>query len=226
MANLYLTITLTSTVDATTDGTGFISQMTFNDLRRLDAAYWFTTDGMSYPLRGKGITIPTFQEVLDEFIHVEHLVFLIDFKQKEAISPVLEIIEERGIEDRVILGAVPPSINRELIQLRPSNIPVIVDAKTMIITILLDKIRLSWMYHIKHDIVGFIVDGRTNRLITNRLILQLLRRGHWVAVFGAFLDDEHYQRHFINLGVQLIVTDRPDILRKTIEDYHSERANR
>ncbi len=46
------------TVDRTTDGTGAVKEMTFEQLRKLDAAYRFSPDGQTFPERGKGITIP------------------------------------------------------------------------------------------------------------------------------------------------------------------------
>jgi glycerophosphoryl diester phosphodiesterase len=57
-----------STVDRTTDGVGKISELTLAEVRNLDAAYRFSTDGgQTFPLRGKGIRIPTLQEVFDAF---------------------------------------------------------------------------------------------------------------------------------------------------------------
>lgn len=54
-------------VDRTTDGTGLIKEMTFEALRQLDAGYEFTRDGgTSYPFRGRGVVVPTLEEVLSE----------------------------------------------------------------------------------------------------------------------------------------------------------------
>lgn len=54
-------------VDRTTDGTGLVKEMTFEALRQLDAGYKFTRDsGATYPFRGRGVVIPTLEEVLSE----------------------------------------------------------------------------------------------------------------------------------------------------------------
>ena len=54
-------------VDRTTDGTGFVSEMTLAELKDLDAGFRFTSDGgQTYPYRGQGLTIPTLEEVLAE----------------------------------------------------------------------------------------------------------------------------------------------------------------
>ena len=55
-----------SQVDRTTNGSGQVNQMTLVQLKKLDAGYGFTPDGgKTYPYRGRGITIPTLQEVFD-----------------------------------------------------------------------------------------------------------------------------------------------------------------
>jgi glycerophosphoryl diester phosphodiesterase len=42
--------------------------MTFDAIRRLDAGYRFTPDhGRTFPYRGRGLVIPTFEEVLEAF---------------------------------------------------------------------------------------------------------------------------------------------------------------
>ncbi len=46
--------------------------------------------------------MPTLNEVLDEFIPHENLVFLVDLKHANAVGPTIRMIQERGIEDRVV----------------------------------------------------------------------------------------------------------------------------
>ena len=55
-----------ATVDRCTDGSGAIENLTFAELRKLDAGYRFTPDGGStYPYRGKGVKIPSVREVFE-----------------------------------------------------------------------------------------------------------------------------------------------------------------
>ncbi|WP_404384972.1 glycerophosphodiester phosphodiesterase [Knoellia locipacati] len=77
-----------ATVDETTDGTGRVVDMTLDEVKELDAAYWFVPgrsavhglDDTAYPLRGarhgslkveghkpKDFTVPTLREVLKAF---------------------------------------------------------------------------------------------------------------------------------------------------------------
>jgi hypothetical protein len=66
--------------------------LNFN-VRSLDAAYNWSPDGNTYPLRGKGVQIPELNEVLDEFVEKKpDLVFFFDLKQKEVVEDVLQVV--------------------------------------------------------------------------------------------------------------------------------------
>src|SRR5215212_7629564 len=57
-----------ATVDRTTGGTGAVSGMTIDELRGLDAGYKFSPEaGPTRPYRGRGVRVPTLDEVLEEF---------------------------------------------------------------------------------------------------------------------------------------------------------------
>ena len=55
-------------VDRTTNGTGAVDSFTLSDLKKLDAGFrWSPDNSRSFPLRSKGITIPTLAEVFKTF---------------------------------------------------------------------------------------------------------------------------------------------------------------
>ncbi len=56
------------TVDRTTNGHGAVADLTLAEIKALDAGYSFTTDGgQTFPYRGKGLTVPTVEEVFQAF---------------------------------------------------------------------------------------------------------------------------------------------------------------
>ena len=64
-------------IDRTTDGSGFIKDMPFAELRTYDAGYKFTTDeGATYPYRGMGLRVPTLQEVFETFPDAPYVIEL------------------------------------------------------------------------------------------------------------------------------------------------------
>jgi glycerophosphoryl diester phosphodiesterase len=63
-----------TTLDRTTNGHGTIASHTLKQIRKLDGAYWFAGGNAPYdhkakrhPFRGKGLKVPTLQEVIKAF---------------------------------------------------------------------------------------------------------------------------------------------------------------
>jgi glycerophosphoryl diester phosphodiesterase len=92
-------------VDRTTDGAGRVNQMTLAELKKLDAGFKFTPDnGQTFPFRGRGITIPTLQEIFDA---LPDKTFNVEPKQAEPsiTTPLCRIIRDRKMTDKVIVGS-------------------------------------------------------------------------------------------------------------------------
>jgi glycerophosphoryl diester phosphodiesterase len=94
-----------ASVSRTTGRRGRVENMTFDDIRRLDAGYAFTPDhGRTYPYRGKGITIPTLEEVFNAFPEAR-LNIEIKPSRPGVEQAVLDVIRRYGAEDRVFVAA-------------------------------------------------------------------------------------------------------------------------
>ena len=90
------------TIDRTTDGTGAIAQMTLAELRGFDAGARFTADGKTFPFRGQGLSILTFEDLLERYPGIP---LLIEVKVPEAVPGALRLIERHGAEDRVLIDS-------------------------------------------------------------------------------------------------------------------------
>jgi glycerophosphoryl diester phosphodiesterase len=92
-------------VDRVTEGSGRVSDLCLEELQRLDAGHLFSTDeGKSYPFRGQGLHIPTFEETLKSFPGVR---FNIELKDPApgCVQAALEVILRNGREDLTLLTA-------------------------------------------------------------------------------------------------------------------------
>ncbi|HMR81284.1 MAG TPA: glycerophosphodiester phosphodiesterase, partial [Polyangiaceae bacterium] len=97
------------TVERTTDGTGAVKDLTFDELRKLDAAYDFSLDGgQTFPQRGKGITIPTPEEVFAQFPSAW---FVIEIKQEtpSIVGTFATLLDTLKLSDRVLVGSFKAS---------------------------------------------------------------------------------------------------------------------
>lgn len=107
------------TVDRTTDGMGAIKAMTYDEVQALDAGHWFTTDGgKTYPHRGTGVRVPALRDVLESY---PDMLFSLEIKQQSPpiIDPLIAVLDETGMRDRVVVGAFDDAVLYDFRQAAP-----------------------------------------------------------------------------------------------------------
>lgn len=109
------------TVDRTTDGTGVVSELTWDEIGALDAGYTWTRDGETTPARGTGIRIPTLEELLEQL--PAEAIINIDIKSRhpDAPSEVAALIRDYGAEGRVCVGSFDAVVALEFQSLLPDS---------------------------------------------------------------------------------------------------------
>jgi glycerophosphoryl diester phosphodiesterase len=93
----YLVCIHDDTVDRTTNGSGKISQLTLDEIRKLDAGSWFDS-------KFAGEKVPTVEEVLDlvaEYRQHDVLV-AVDLKAENVAQDVVRLAEKYGVLDRLL----------------------------------------------------------------------------------------------------------------------------
>jgi len=197
-----------STVDRTTNGSGPCRTFTVEQLKKLDAAWNYVE------LRGQGIQIPTFREFLDEFLPKENLVFFLDFKDAAAAEKTLSVVKERGFDKRIIFGSVVPAANEFLAAHKPAYVPLVSDAITTIkyLPWVSAGIKCDW----KHDIFGFFMTPSTAVFFGENLVQQVQKQGKRVVVAGVSLNDKQVLLQLIAWKVDIVMTDRPDLLAELL----------
>lgn len=114
------------TVDATTDGSGRICELTYVELCRLDAGYRFSADGRSHPFRGRGIRMPLLAELLrdfpDAFVNLE-----IKEGDQAVVDEVVRLVRAAGAEDRVLLASADPEL---MTRIRKTNTRTAIGSST------------------------------------------------------------------------------------------------
>lgn len=94
-----------TTVDRTTDGTGRVSSLSLAELQRLDAGYrWSPDGGATFPFRGRGIRVPTLEEV---FAALPGMRFNVEPKQDDPAltASLCRVVRERGMGAKVLVGS-------------------------------------------------------------------------------------------------------------------------
>jgi len=204
----HLVILHDDTLDRTTNGKGRVRNYTLEEIKKFDAA-------QQYPyLKGEKITIPTFTEFLDEFLQVPNLVFFLDFKDEDSVIKAMHVVKERALEDRIIVGAIDPEVNQILALLKSSTVPITSDT-TASITFVMKQSEMT-VEELQHNLIGYMFSPATMMFFSAELVAAAHTLNRKFIAVGSPLDLPKFQRQCIDWGVDIILTDRPDVLAQTM----------
>jgi glycerophosphoryl diester phosphodiesterase len=210
------------TVDRTTNGTGPVVGYTLEELRRLDAGFRFTPDGgRSFPLRGMGINIPTLREVLDRFARVR---VNIDLKESDPDRErrLWDLIQEVGAEDRVLVasGVLHTPIAR-FRRLTAGQVATSASSPEVRSFVLAAAGRATRWLRPAYDALQVPETYRGIRVVTRTFIAAAYRLSLDVHVWT--VDRRPDMERLLALGVDGLMTDRPDVLAEVLAAPAGER---
>lgn len=198
------------TVDRTTDGAGPVSAFTLEGLSELDAGYHFVDLDGSASFRGQGVRIPLLEEVLDAFpdtwINVEA-------KVAEVAGPLVEVIRRAGAEDRVLVAAEFDRRRRGAVGY-PG--PWGASAEQIALAWGLQKLGLARLHRPAYDILQ-IPEHRYGVPVLSEGFLEAAHLWN-VPVHIWIVDEEADMRRLLQMGVDGIQTDRPDIAARVFHE--------
>jgi glycerophosphoryl diester phosphodiesterase len=198
-----------ATVDRTTDGSGRIRDITFEQLRGLDAGYWFTTDGgQSYPYRGHGITVPALEEVLETFTD---FYFVTEIKQSSPsiVDAVLDVFERTGTADRVVIAATDDNVVEEVREKNPEIFTSLAAGEMLTFATLEAQDERTY-----RPPSGFLQPPWE---VADAELMDRARRFD-LKVHVWTVDDRPTMERCIDLGIDGIMTDDPALLESVIHD--------
>ncbi|MCG2879911.1 MAG: glycerophosphodiester phosphodiesterase [Vulcanisaeta sp.] len=184
------------TVDRTTNGHGYVKDLTLEEIKRLDA-------GVKFGSRWRGVPVPTLEEVFREF--GKRIKYKIEIKRGSDYYPgierkVVELIRRYNVDAQVISFDYDALSNVRAID-RDIEIGIIFIGKISWFIDVAKKLNAHWL-HVSHE----LIDERGVEL-AHKLGLKV---GAWTV------NDEKRARYLIDIGVDDITSNYPDrILRVT-----------
>lgn len=187
-------------VNRTTDGVGFIKDYTYNELNKLDAGKWFSNEFI-------GIKIPSVEEVLSYFKNKETV---INFEIKNSV------IDYKGIEEKLIDVIVNYNMENRVI-LSSFNHVSMVKCKKINKNIKTALLVEEKLYCPENYVKTALADGIHPHYysINKETIRNIKKEGLFINTYT--VNDANYMRYFIQGGVDGIITNYPDKLKKVIE---------
>jgi glycerophosphoryl diester phosphodiesterase len=215
------------TVDATTNGSGAIADLSLAEVQALDAAYWFVpgaTDGVRpdaalpddiYPLRGQAaddptLRIPTLEEVLAAFPGV---LLNLDIKQSTPVvasyeDKVARALSEFGRTDDVIVTSFNDSSIQAFAELAP-DIPT--GAGALATAAFWQSVQAGKPPPpTRHVALQVPVETYGLTVVDERFVAAAHQADLVVHVWT--IDDPAQMSWLVGLGVDGIMSDRPSVL--------------
>jgi glycerophosphoryl diester phosphodiesterase len=198
-----------ATVDRTTDGSGAVATLTLAELRRLDAGYRWTQDGgRTFPYRGKGLQVPTLEEVLKRHAR-SRMVIEMKVRTPDFARSLCSLARDAGMAQRVLVASFDDATLDAFRQSCP-DVATSMSQREAQIFWLLGKLRLAAAS--SPDAVALQVPERFGGVEVLAPALIAAARGRNLRVHAWTINDEEAMRRLISLGVDGIMTDRPDRL--------------
>ncbi|MBY6210395.1 glycerophosphodiester phosphodiesterase [Microbulbifer agarilyticus] len=202
------------TVDRTTDGQGAIRDKTLAQLRQLNVAYNWTKDGSSYPYRENPQRILTVDQVFEAYPRYPMIVEL-KTPQAEAAGLLCQKLQSFQKSNLVIVS----SFHQEAIDAFRRDCPQVATgagADEVKAFVAASQLRLFRLLSPRYQALHIPVRYSGITLVDRSSVQQAQIRGVRVDVWT--VNDEPEMRRLIALGVDGIMTDRPDRLQKIIEE--------
>jgi len=211
-----------ATLERTTNGKGRVRDHTLAELKQLDAGYHFSLDGgETHPFRGQGVTLSTLEEVL---ITCPELRFVIEIKQTEPPieEEVITVVRRCEREKRVLLASEHDGVVAQVRRLAP-------------------ELATSFAAGEVRDFIERVYGGRMQDYLPPASALQIppeyrgiplvteetVTRAHALGIEVQVwtINDPPEMERLLNLEVDGIMSDWPDRLRETVEQWLQSRYN-
>ena len=202
-----------ATLDRTTDGSGKVILRTREELQTLDAGYRFQR-GEGHAYRGKGVQIPTLDELV---LSYPEAIFSIDMKEPGLEAPLAATIKRLDLWDRVVIGSFNGGRLRRFRNLVEQ--PVAMAAGPSEMVRFLANTRAGRPTRLVSDSMQVPVRYGRITVVDRKTVAAAHAASKQVIVWT--INEESEMRTLLEMGVDGIITDRPDILRKVMEDRQS-----
>ena len=197
------------TVDRTTDGSGPINEMTLEDLKALEVGVnWSQDGGATTPYKGQGLQAPTVEEV---FLRFPNYPMIIEIKQEtpSMAEPFCNLIRQYDMSEKVLV----PSFSDQTIAEFRNACPEVATAassdevRSFVITNFTRATNL-----LEPTYQAFQVPEESGGIPVVIPYFVNSAHDHNLQVHIWTINKEEDMRRFLDLGVDGIMTDRPDLL--------------
>jgi glycerophosphoryl diester phosphodiesterase len=203
-----------ATLERCTDGEGELEALDWARVRRLDAAFHFTPEGgAGTPLRGAGVGVPRFEELLDTF---PGLRLNVEVKSERALEPFVALLARRpGELARLCVGSEHDALGERLVARLPDACHFY-PANALAALVMSVKGGEAPEDDARYTVLDLPLHWEGLTVFDRPLGEAARALGKWVNVWT--VDEPQDMRRTIAEGVGGVMTDRPDLLRAVLDE--------
>ena len=213
------------TVDRTTDGRGRVRDLALDELKALDAAYWWpyhsnadvqklnVPEDMEFPYRGTGLQILELSEVLLAFPDMR---FVIELKVEEtyAADLLVRMLERLSMTEQVVIASFYPDVMGHVRNAWP-EIATSGTEREIVVFYALHRLGLAFLYSSPVEVFQVPMEFGGLRIMSPRFLRDARSKNIRVQVWT--INDVETMDRLIDMGVDGIMTDRPALLRERLD---------
>jgi glycerophosphoryl diester phosphodiesterase len=203
-----------ATLERTTDGIGEVSAYTLEQLRRLDAGYRFSPQAQGFPARGRGLTIPTFAELVALSPRV---CFNVEIKERghpDLPEALWEFIQRHALAERIVVAAEHHGLLESFRELAEGRVATSATKRECWEFLLASGLGLGSRLAVSYQALQIPVSVAGWRILTPRLLAAAHRLG--IAVHVWTIDEPAEMNQLLDLGVDGVMSDYPDRLLEVV----------
>ncbi len=202
-----------ATLERTTNGAGPVDRWDFADLQRLDAAWWFDAEG-GYPRRGTGVKVQALSELFEMW---PDAYFNIDLKGSNLEWAVADVIKRHGKENSVMIGSFVDHRIAKFRRITRGEVGLSAGPASVLMMVAASRVGRT----VRRPVQAYQLPFNYKSVPIDRKLITAIHKAG--AQLHTWTVDEAADMHrLLDLGVDGIVTDRPDTLNEVLrERVHS-----
>lgn len=198
------------TVDRTTDSVGRVEDLTLDALQALDAGYRHATpDGFTF--RDNCARVPTLEWLLTEFPDVS---VVVDMKSEGLAGSLADLIDRLGAHDRLIVGSFSDARLAEFREITGGRVST--SAGPILARLWVLTSRVGRGAGGEAAVLQLPTHLRGVRVVDEKLVGAAHDAGLQVHVWTVNQTSE--MERLLDMGVDGLITDRPDLLRDLLAE--------
>lgn len=208
-----LVISHDESVDGKSNGIGRVSDLTYAELQTLDAAYnWSPEDGPTFPYRGQGVTYVSLEDVFKAFPNMR---FNIDMKQSDPpiYASFCDLIRKYKMQEKVVAASFSHQTITEFRKLCP-EVTTSADESDTRIFVFMNFAYLSRWFSPDFNVFQVPTESSGITIMTPHFVRAAHARNVRVDVWT--IDDPLEMKRLLDMGVDGIISDRPDLLMELL----------